>query len=52
LYICLENFKNGEKLRKLSCYHIFHIKCINDWFQKESFLFDNKENLKAIEIIY
>ena len=51
--ICLENFKNGEKLRKLSCCHIFHIKCINDWFRKKkSCPVDNKENLKVIEIIY
>jgi len=51
--ICLGNFKKGDKLRKLSCFHIFHIKCINDWFKKKkSCPIDNKENLKFNEIIY
>ena len=51
--ICLGNFKNGEKLRKLSCFHIFHIKCINDWYKKKkSCPVDNKENLECNEIIY
>ena len=30
--ICLENFKVGEKVIILPCVHIFHSKCIKNWF--------------------
>ena len=29
--ICLEDFELNENLSILSCEHIYHIKCINDW---------------------
>ena len=32
--ICLQNFKEKEKVRKLPCKHNFHKKCIDKWFSK------------------
>jgi E3 ubiquitin-protein ligase RNF13 len=31
--ICLEDFKNSEKIRILPCDHIFHPKCVDEWLQ-------------------
>jgi hypothetical protein len=33
--ICIENFKEHEQYRKLSCSHCFHKKCIDKWFKKD-----------------
>ena len=34
--ICIEEFKEGDIIRTLRCTHIFHKKCIDEWFdQKE-----------------
>ena len=33
--ICQEDIKNGDDVKKLSCNHIFHIKCIDTWLLKE-----------------
>ena len=30
--ICLEDFKNNDKSIYLPCFHLFHEKCINNWF--------------------
>jgi len=29
--VCLEEFEDGEKLKALSCDHIFHVNCIMPW---------------------
>jgi len=34
--ICLEEYKNGEELKRLPCMHIFHSKCIESWLATES----------------
>ena len=31
--ICMEIFKENEKIRKLKCLHIFHLNCIDEWFE-------------------
>jgi len=31
--ICMEIFKENEKIRKLKCSHIFHLKCIDGWLE-------------------
>jgi hypothetical protein len=33
--ICIEEFKDGENIRTLRCKHIFHKKCIDEWFEKK-----------------
>ena len=30
--ICMEDFVNGILIRKLLCEHIFHDKCIDEWY--------------------
>ena len=32
--ICLENFKNGDKIKRLPCMHSFHSNEIDSWIQK------------------
>jgi hypothetical protein len=32
--ICLQEFKNSEKILVLPCKHYFHIDCIKNWFEK------------------
>ena len=31
--ICLEKYKKNDKCIKLDCSHIFHKKCLNEWFK-------------------
>jgi hypothetical protein len=33
--ICLEEFKNKEKVTALPCIHFFHTPCIKDWVKKQ-----------------
>lgn len=32
--ICLEEFNNAIPVLELHCGHVFHIKCIDDWYQR------------------
>ena len=31
-YICREDYKEGEKVKILGCFHRFHPSCIDKWF--------------------
>ena len=32
--ICLSNFVDGDKVRTLPCFHVFHKECIDEWLQR------------------
>ena len=34
--ICLENFKEKERIRTLPCFHIYHVRCIDRWLKSNS----------------
>ncbi|OLQ13718.1 E3 ubiquitin-protein ligase RNF12-A [Symbiodinium microadriaticum] len=34
--ICMEDFAEGDELRTLPCFHLFHSKCIDQWLQVNS----------------
>lgn len=34
--ICLENFKENQEVRLLSCFHQFHVECIDTWLMEKS----------------
>ena len=34
--ICLDCIKNNQNCRILSCFHVFHVKCITEWFLRSS----------------
>ena len=36
--ICLEDFKNGDKIRELPCKHGYHKSCIDPWLTSNRFL--------------
>ena len=42
--ICLEDYKKNDKCVKINCQHIFHKKCLYDWFKKQ---IDKSENLNC-----
>ena len=31
--ICMDSFRENEKIKKLTCDHIFHIECMTQWLQ-------------------
>ena len=31
--ICMDSFREDEKIKKLTCDHIFHIECMSQWLQ-------------------
>ena len=35
--ICLENYKNGDKVIYLPCLHVFHKDCLLEWFRDHNF---------------
>jgi hypothetical protein len=34
--ICLSKYENGEKAIIIPCTHLFHSKCIQDWFKSQN----------------
>jgi len=42
--ICLEDYKKNDKCVKLNCSHIFHKKCLSDWFKNQ---ISKSENLNC-----
>ncbi|KAM6563740.1 hypothetical protein CsatB_023738 [Cannabis sativa] len=32
--VCLSEFEDGEKIRKLKCDHVFHKECLDTWLQQ------------------
>jgi len=62
--ICLESIHNESMCRLLSCYHIFHVECIDSWFltdqscpnckkaffKSKSLRFDQGEFLQTINV--
>lgn len=34
--ICMENFEEGEELRTLPCFHLFHSHCVDQWLKVNS----------------
>ena len=36
--ICLEKYKKNDKCVRLNCSHIFHKKCLNEWFKKRTYV--------------
>ena len=35
--ICLDDYKNGDEVIKIPCLHVFHYKCILEWFNNKNF---------------
>lgn len=44
--ICLNNVKFDEVVRILECKHVYHIKCIDKWFEKNTKCPNCRHNLK------
>jgi hypothetical protein len=34
---CQENFTDNDKCRKLNCEHVFHVGCIDEWLENQSY---------------
>lgn len=34
--ICIEDFEEGDELRTLPCFHLFHAKCVDQWLKVNS----------------
>merc|ERR1712154_276233 len=34
--ICMEDFEEGDELRTLPCFHLFHAKCVDQWLKVNS----------------
>lgn len=46
--ICLDNFKNKERVRELPCTHCFHKKCVDRWFKNNSTCPMCRQNVKEM----
>ena len=42
---CLQEFRNGDVLRRLTCFHIFHKNCIDRWLRSNGFCPIDKVNV-------
>ena len=42
--ICLEDYKKNDKCVRINCSHIFHKKCLNEWFKNR---IDKSEELNC-----
>jgi len=49
--ICLEEFKNGDVVITLPCFHLFHKQCITDWLKRENSCPICKHVMKKEEIV-
>jgi len=49
--ICLEEFKNGDEVITLPCFHLYHKKCISDWLKLNNACPICKHVIKKDEII-
>ncbi|CAG9310600.1 unnamed protein product [Blepharisma stoltei] len=47
--ICLENFAIDDMIRELLCDHIYHQKCIDEWFATKSYCCLCKRDYKSID---
>ena len=34
--VCLCDYESGERLRQLPCLHLFHVACVDEWFQRST----------------
>lgn len=34
--VCMEDFEEGDELRTLPCFHLFHAKCVDQWLKQNS----------------
>jgi hypothetical protein len=32
--VCLEDFADGDRVRRVGCHHLFHVDCIDPWLRK------------------
>jgi len=49
--ICLEEFKNGDEVITLPCFHLYHKECIKDWLKRNNLCPICKHVLKKEEIV-
>ncbi|CAG9323195.1 unnamed protein product [Blepharisma stoltei] len=50
--VCMENFEEDSKVRKLICDHVFHAECIDEWFKQHKFCCVCKKDCEAVETLF
>ncbi|KAB5513065.1 hypothetical protein GE09DRAFT_981527, partial [Coniochaeta sp. 2T2.1] len=35
--ICLDLLQDKDEVRKLQCSHVFHVSCIDPWYERQRF---------------
>ncbi|CAG9323197.1 unnamed protein product [Blepharisma stoltei] len=50
--VCLENFEEESKVRKLICDHVFHAECIDEWFKQHKFCCVCRKDCEAVENLF